>query len=158
MVGLNISGSVLRTDAAPGGIISFELARDEGAVRAILDSWEDKAEEQAKISAGFNLGLDFLFIPAYSTTIALGIIWLTVLLFSRPWITKLALFLAWGQWIAAALDVIENVALYQMLLEGPSTFLAQLASTCAMVKFALVILGLVYALGASLVWFIRRFS
>ncbi|HUS94260.1 MAG TPA: hypothetical protein VMZ24_03675 [Patescibacteria group bacterium] len=70
MVVLSFTGRNLITDAAPGGILSYELAGHEDTAQGILDSWDDIA----RIYAGFNLGFDYLFLIFYSTTIALAII------------------------------------------------------------------------------------
>jgi hypothetical protein len=51
----------LRTRTAPGGIVSFELAKNYAASQQILDSWSAKA----KINAALSLGLDFLFLILY---------------------------------------------------------------------------------------------
>jgi hypothetical protein len=159
MISLNISGKALSTPEVPSGIITYEFAADEDDVRDIFHSWAEHEPEpsQYKVIAGFNLGLDFLYLPAYSTTIAMGILWITRSLFKRRSIILAAVLLAWGQWVAAVLDIVENVALYKMLLDGPTGSLPQVASICALIKFILVGVGLAYVVVTSLLWLIRRF-
>lgn len=143
MAVLNIVDGPLKTGAAPQGIVSFELAGKVSTAQAILDSWDP----QARIHAGFSLGFDFLFMLLYSTTIAYACIWVSNGLRDawRP-LATVGLLLAWGQWLAALLDAVENTALLVILLNGPAAAWPQLAWWCASVKFVFVLLGLVYAI------------
>jgi hypothetical protein len=140
---LQATSAPLTTDAAPQGIISFEFAGDVPAAQQIVDSWD----AQARGHAGFNLGFDFLFLVLYSTTIAFACAWIAGSF--QGGLKSLAaagLLLAWGQWLAALLDAVENTGLLIILLDAPAAPWPQIARWCALVKFALVILGLVYAL------------
>jgi len=134
-------GAPLETSAAPYGIISFELAGTPASVEKILASWD----ENAQLHAAFSLGLDYLYMVVYSTTIALGCIWAAWVLRSRSWpLAGLGAFLAWGQWLAAVLDGIENAGLTIMLFSGSSELWALLARWCAISKFALIFFGLTW--------------
>jgi hypothetical protein len=144
MVTLNVTGMPLQTAAAPVGIVSFELAGNVSTAQTILASWD----EAARIYAGFNLGLDYLFLVLYSTTIALAILWLADSLKLQGWSLALATWLAWGQWLAAALDAVENGALLVMLVGEAATPWPQVAFWTAVVKFALIALGLLYVVAA----------
>lgn len=136
---LNVTGAALRNEVAPQGIVSWELAGNLSNAWAILASWD----AAARVSAAFNLGLDFLFLALYSTTIAFACVWLAS---SLPWpvLARIGVILAWGQWGAAALDAVENVALSIMLLDMPATPWPQTAWGCAVLKFGIVFLGLIY--------------
>jgi hypothetical protein len=48
----------LVTSQAPGGIISFELAKTPAKSTSIMNSWDSTQ----KLIAAFSLGLDYLFI------------------------------------------------------------------------------------------------
>lgn len=148
MIALNVAGRPLQTGAAPSGIISYEFAGDLAGASAIIDSWDPVA----RVNAGFNLGLDFLYLFLYSTTIAMALLWLTE---GLPW-RWLAVALAWGQWLAALLDAGENYALLIMLVHGPADPWPQLAWWCAAVKFSLVFAGLLLVLIAAIVQGVRR--
>jgi len=143
---LNLLGSSLNTAAAPSGIISFELAGDPAISTAIIDSWDPTSQMIASLS----LGLDYLFLFIYSTTIAMGCIWAMNAFISKPsFYLSVGILLAWGQGLAALLDAVENAALLRLLLDGIQSPWPQLAQTCAVIKFALIALGLIYiALGA----------
>ena len=49
-------------------IVDFELAGSVPKAQAIIDAWN----ENDRIRAGFSLGFDYLYMPVYSTTIALA--------------------------------------------------------------------------------------
>ena len=142
----------LSTAAAPAGIISYEFAGDIPGAQAILDSWS----APVRVRVGLNLGLDFLFLALYSTTIACVCAWIAGALPAAA--AALGIALAWGQWLAALLDTVENIALLNILLNAPASPWPQIARLCAVFKFALVFLGLLYALmgGIWLVWTARQ--
>jgi hypothetical protein len=155
MAVLNGVDRPLVTEAAPRGIVSFELAGDVSSARAILDSWDARA----RAHAGFSLGFDFVFLILYSTTIAcacawgargLGEVW-------RP-LAPVGPLLAWGQWLAGLLDAVENTALWVILADGPSVPWPRLAWWCAAIKFTLVALGLLCALLSGLWLALKRES
>jgi len=142
MVILNLTGSPLRTNKAPAGIISYELAGNEETAASILNSWNN----QAKVYAGFNLGIDYLWMIFYSTTIALGLVWVADA-FNLKGILSTALnLLAWGQWLAPLLDALENTALLIMLFNQPVSPWPLIAYWSAVLKFTLVILGILTVL------------
>jgi hypothetical protein len=142
MVGMSAMGAALSTDAAPYGIVSFEFAGSVTNAGKILDSW---AERDVIPVAAFIQGLDFLFLTVYSTALALGCVWASRVYQSRGWsLAVLAARLAWGQWAAAGLDAVENVALTALLFGGAASPFPQIAWVCAALKFTLISLGLVY--------------
>jgi hypothetical protein len=155
MIILNMVGKPLVSSPAPYGIVSFELARDTAQAQAILDSWD----QTAQLHAAFSLGLDFLFIPLYAITLTLTCLWAAR--FGRErrrfpsWLVMIGLLgipLAWAQSVAAGLDIIENLALARMLFGAVTTSWPQIASMCAVVKFGLVAVGIVYSLLALAVY------
>lgn len=151
---MQITSLPLITDAAPQGIISFELAGSFGAVKWMLVSWD----AQAKMFAALGLGLDYVFMLLYSTTIALACLWAGETLRLAGWpLARIGPGLAWGQWAAAALDAIENFALI-MVLFGGLTFSRwpELARACALLKFGLIFAGLVYAFFGLAAYITRR--
>src|SRR5262245_10286849 len=110
------------------GILAFEFAGRPENARDILECWSDRQ----KARAGFSLGLDFLFISAYSTSLALAC------LYSAEACTRicgrlsgtchsLGVSLAWCATIAAVLDVIEDCALLVQLFHKPRSPLPEIA-------------------------------
>ncbi len=132
----------LVTEAAPAGIVSFEFAWTLESAQAMIASWGD----QARVSAAFGLGVDYLLMPAYALALGLGVV-LAVPRFSRlPRLAALGPWLAWGQILAAGLDSIENYALIRLVFGAREAYLAPLAGWCALFKFSLLLLGLGYVL------------
>jgi hypothetical protein len=153
MLVMNQMGAPLTTEAAPAGIVSYELAGSVDQAQKILASWDISAREYA----AFGLGFDYLFMVAYSLTIALGCVWGGAVLMPRRWpLAGLAVPLAWGAWLAAVLDAVENLALTWMLFNMPASPWPELARICALFKFAFVLLGIVYILYALLAGLLSR--
>ncbi len=130
---------------APNGIVSFEFAGTPLAAQEMLNLWGPRGQ----LFCGFLLGLDYLFLVAYSTAIAAG-----VTRFARgreERVARWAFALAYAQWVAALLDATENLALFQVLRGLIETKWVLIAYWCAAGKFLLVGLGLLGALGLG-VW------
>lgn len=125
------------------GIIALEKAGSEEKARQIIAAWD---ASEARSRALFNVHLDFLFLVVYSTTVALACI-LASGMFRTParWESTVGVALAWGQWLAALLDAVENVALLKML-RGPVTEpWPWIARWSAIPKFILIGAGVAYA-------------
>ena len=151
---LTALGGALRTDAAPQGIVWFEFAWDAAGAERMIGSWD----ETARIHAGIVLGLDYLFLVAYATAIALGCALVAGALRPHwPGVAALGLLLAWAQLAAAGFDAVENYALVRLLVGSRDPLWAPLAAGCAIPKFALVACGLAYAAtGSVALWSVRR--
>lgn len=130
----------LTTPAAPGGIVSFELAGSREQAHLIVASWSNLAS----LYAAFGLGLDYLFMPMYALSIALG----TLLAAGRHkgWVKFVGTLAGWGAFAAAVFDAVENFALWKVLLGDVFSSWPQVSAVCATVKFALILLGILYAL------------
>ena len=153
MACLQTLGKPLVTDAAPSGIISYEFVGDLPTARAILDSWG----VSGRVSAGLNLGLDFLFLFAYAGSIGLGCVLVARNLSSPGGLAhKMGMWLAWGLPIAALLDCVENYALIRLLLGSELAIWPTVAYWCAIPKFALVIRGVLFVLVGGVVGLLRQ--
>ena len=93
------------------GIVSFELAKDLPSSITILNSWDILA----KTAAGLSLGFDFLFLIVYALFISILIHQLNNRLWKHLRFYNLGVILIWGVFLAAFLDVIENIALIKLL-------------------------------------------
>ena len=153
MIVLNIIGIPLKTEVAPQGIVSFELAGDLPTAQTIMNSWDQKA----RIHAGLSLGFDYLFMVLYSTTITLACVMVARHL-RLQWqvFALIGLALAWGQWLAAILDGVENYALFLLLVGSDDSLWPAVAWWCATVKFFIVILGILYSLVGTSIRFLKR--
>ena len=136
---------------AEPNIVDFELAGTTDRATEIINTWD----MQDRIRAGFNLGFDYLYMPVYSTLIALACVWGAGVLASRRW-RKAGLLLGWGLWAAALFDAMENVALTVILFGTVAAPYPQVAQVCAILKFGLIVLGLMFAAVATVVYLVRK--
>jgi len=140
---MNMVSQPLVTSQAPGGIVSFELAKTPASSTAIMNSWDSTQ----KLIAAFSLGLDYLFILFYSMTLSLGCVWTTIVLkLNKPVIALIGVIVAWLQWAAAILDGIENYSLFRILLVESKFPYSQLAFYCAVLKFGIIFAGIIWCL------------
>jgi len=138
----------LKTTAAPFGIVSFELARTQTNSQEMLQSWGP----QGQIYAALSIGLDYLYLFSYSSTISLGCVFVAQRVAKRTNVFSLAgVLLAWSQGAAALLDAIENYALIRLLLGADQELWPTLAWWCAVPKFAIIASGLVYLVAGGVV-------
>jgi hypothetical protein len=154
---LNIVDEPLITTEAPYGIVSFELAGGAEQAQAIIGSWDERARQ----FAAFSLGFDFLYILAYSTLISVGCVIAATNIRTANWpLWGSGISLAWGMWLAALLDGVENLCLSLILLAGASASLwPAIARICALSKFGLLFVGLVftfYGLAIGIVGRLKR--
>jgi len=141
MLSLNALGGPLNTEVAPLGIVSFELAGDLSLAQSMVESWGQRGQ----VYAGLNLGLDYVFLVAYSSSIALGCVLVARSLSRRvESLSSVGMLLAWAQFGAALLDAVENYALIQVLLGSQQELWPAVARWCAIPKFLIVAAGLVY--------------
>jgi hypothetical protein len=145
---MGAAGAPLNTSQAPNGIVSFEFAWNIENAEAMLASWDS----QARMRAGFIQGLDFLFLLVYSSAIGLGCLVSAAVLQRLGWpLAAAGRWLAWGLWLAALFDFVENVALVMLLFGQAAPEWPPLAGVCASAKFGLIFAGLVYIFYAGAV-------
>ena len=114
--------------------------------RRVISSWDETAQESARK----NLSLDYIFIPLYTTALAILAI-KTAHWFADSnalWMSNVAIAFAWGAWLAGLLDIGENCALLRCLQVYPDVpnGVAQMANWCARLKFLLIGLAAVSAI------------
>jgi hypothetical protein len=136
---------------AKPNIVDFELAGTTARTSEIINAWDT----QDKVRAGFSLGIDFLYMPVYSTLIALACVWAAGIFASRQWRATGLLF-AWGLWAAALLDAVENMALTVLLFGTVANPYPQIAQLCATLKFCLILLGLAFAVVALVAYLVKK--
>ena len=131
-------------EAAPGGIVGFELAWSASRANEYLSAWRGTdALETAKVS----LGVDFAFLLAYPLMFATG----AALLIRRPiagTFDRLGNVIRKAVLFCIPLDAVENLALWRMIDHGASDGLAHLATICAVLKFMLVIAAALWCIVA----------
>jgi hypothetical protein len=150
-VSVLVGVALLLLDPGGDGIVGLEVAGSVEAAEEVMAVWEDRDV----IHAAFGTGLDYVFLFAYGNAVALACIW-GRRVFRRSFLVALGAVLAWGAWVAAALDAVENIALLDMIrgpVESPSP---QVAAACAYPKFVLIYAGVFYAVAALLARLARR--
>jgi len=144
----------LKTSDAPMGIVSFELEMDFSKAQAIMNSWDRNARSYAL----FGLGLDYLYMFAYSFAIALACIRIASLLSCRlSKISTAGILVAWTLWLAALLDATENYALMQLMLGSQNPTWSLVSFYCAIPKFIIIAVGLGYVIiGLGLFFIVKN--
>jgi len=146
---MQLVSAPLKTNAAPMGIVSFELAGTPEKAFQIMVSWVTQAPDQPVraieilLYTAFGLGIDYLYMPTYALTLALGV--LLALGRHKGWFASLGIWIGWGSLAAALFDATENFALWKILLGEFQSAWPMVAAVCATIKFALIMLGLGYA-------------
>lgn len=155
MIVFGISGAPLTTEAAPYGVVSFELAGSVEKTDLILSSWD----ADAQLRAAFGLGLDYLFMAVYASTIALGCGLAGQVLKRTGWpLRSWGSVLGWAVILAAILDSIENMALTTLIFGSVVSPWPEMARWCAIFKFALIFIGIVYVIYGGVVALVVRIS
>jgi hypothetical protein len=139
-----VSRNLTVPGVVPQGMISFELAGDPLIVNSILHSWNPDQISSAR----WSLTLDYLFLVLYSNALAIACLWVAHWTEWRP-ARILGAWLAWGQWLAGAINAAESYALLNLLagasvIATPDATLAAAARGLAFAKFFLVEAALAY--------------
>lgn len=130
------SRKLLENDVATKHIASLELAPNAARAEAVIKSWGDAGVKAAKE----NIALDCLFIPAYTTLLAL--LWFAAASALRgrfPGVASFVTVWGWAMWGAGLLDYVEDFCDYRMLEHGATDALARVSSICATVKFVVTL-------------------
>jgi hypothetical protein len=106
----------------------------------MIDMWDVRAMQ----FASFGLGFDFLFMPLYAIAISLG----CLLAAGRHpgTFARIGAWLGWGAFLAMVLDMVENFGLWSSLLGNAQSAWPAVSFWCAVIKFILIILGILYGL------------
>ncbi len=147
---LQIIDGSLQTAAAPNGIVSYELAGSAAVAGSILASWDANAQ----LHAAFSLGFDFLYMLAYTVTLALVVLWLAEV--RTGLMRTLGVIVAWAMGVAGLADALENYFLWQMLLSGANDTAAVAARWASLLKFGLILLAFAYIILALLAYRFAR--
>ncbi|XGB40809.1 MAG: hypothetical protein LVS60_10255 [Nodosilinea sp. LVE1205-7] len=129
---LTAMGAPLTNSQTPWGILSFELCAYGSSCTAIVQSWNSSVQLKAALS----LGVDYLFMVAYSATLFLGLLMMADPV--PPGLRRLTLGAAAAAWLAGAADALENYFLFQILLSPSNLQFAWPATASATVKFILL--------------------
>lgn len=135
---LRWQGNDLIQSVTPSGILALEFANTPEQLNYVLSFWN-------KETVRINIWIDFLFIIAYTWFFVLAIAQTASIWEQRVMVQ----FGATGirlAFLAAMLDITENILMLQSINGHYTTSSLQLTWYCAAIKFAIVIVLLLYIL------------
>ncbi len=132
-------------------IVDFELAGSLARANEIMHSWP----EGGAVDAAMGIGLDYLFLLAYPIALGLATVQVAHSMRFGRW-RNLGYLLASLLLAAGLLDAVENFALYQIVMGQGTEYLAKIARFCAIPKFLIVILSVLYLAAGLLNIFTKR--
>jgi hypothetical protein len=133
-----VLGAPLRTDAAPLGIVSLQVAASPDVAASILASWVDVPRARLLWAHGLDLALPV----AYAVAIGLAAAGLSRGVgTSRAGVSAPAVA-AGGALVAAIADQVENVAMWLTILRGPGWGSVLVTLVAMTVKSAVLVLAL----------------
>ena len=150
MAAMYMVGAPLKTEAAPNGIVTFELCALASGCERILQTWTPRQREYAMLG----LGLDYLYMVLYPAVIASAL--LTVAKTLPRVIQGSARLMAWMLVLAGLADAFENYFLIQMLITGENAGNAMPAAAFASGKFVVIALALALLAVAAVLNVVRR--
>lgn len=123
-------------------MVHFELAAGSARnAERIMAIWRDaKLEQDARIS----LWLDFAFLLAYPLGLALAC-W-TLANGGSGWVAQAGICTGFLVLLCTPLDAAENIALLRMVDKGADGAIVRVAAVCAVIKFLLAGLAMLYLL------------
>jgi len=135
----------LRLKAHTGyGTIDLQHAKTAAEVKAIAAAWIARPDAAL---AGFNLGLDFLFMPLYGFALFYGgIAAREAFAPKESTLRRVATFLAAAPLAASVFDVMENSFELSMLLATPTDQIASISFSMTCAKWICVVIGIAMAL------------
>jgi hypothetical protein len=129
-----------KTDFTPLGIVSLELASSISQVQHILAIWNHN-------DLLLNIGLDFLFIPAY-TFFFIQSLKITISKHRLNWLQQVDTKLIAVAYLAAALDSIENLLMLSSMMGHYSAGSICATASIATTKFVGIGFILLYLIGS----------
>ncbi len=135
---LQWQGSLLKTSFSPRGIIDLEFADTPQRLHELLMGW--------KISmVKINIWLDFLFIVCYVILLSLASE-ISALKWQSSFMRQIGLVMARLAYLAGVLDIAENLLMLQSIYGNFTSASLQLTYYCALVKFMIAGIILIYLL------------
>jgi len=130
-------GSSLKTPTAKRGILDLELARTPELLQTALSGWDLSVVKM-------NIWLDFAFIVTYVVFLSLAAETTAGKWGNIRWLSQTGLFLARAAYVAGVLDIAENLLMLKTISGSYDAISLQLTFYCAVVKFILAGLIIVY--------------
>jgi hypothetical protein len=137
-------------------ILDFEFAATKARVSQILAEWGPAGRHAARIS----LIVDYAYMISYGGFFTLAGFATRDLARARGWrgFERAGRFVPFFALAAAGFDAIENIFLLLALAGHGGGTAPLLATICSTIKFTLITIAIVYALGGLTRWVNRRVS
>lgn len=144
---------LIKNEITPYGIVSFEFIHTIANVQAALNMWGTTGQA----AVGFSLGIDYLFILAYSVVAIFGLKMTAQKVdhYSSA-LAKIILFMAAIFPLVALSDAIENFSLLRLLFGSENEVWVLVAYYSASIKFAVAALCLLCILLGQIYAFAKR--
>ena len=138
---INAFDKHLKNDLVPNGIVSFQFAKSLDNSLKMINSWD----AEAKVYVALSLGIDYLYLLTYGSFLVLSVLLLATKL-PHGFLKKAAGIVVPMIILAALLDGVENYGSIRLLTGTHTQSMASLVYYCASVKFALIVIGIIYLL------------
>ena len=137
---MQFQGRSLKTALNPIGIVDLELADSIFELNALLANWD-------KDVVRLNIWIDFLFIVAY-TFFFIQSIRLILAKHRFNWLQQLGKKLIVLAYLAAILDVVENILMLTSIMGHYSAGSVLATASIATLKFSIIAIILIYLIGS----------
>ena len=154
MVVMAKTGAILKTDAAPMGILNLEFAYNTTKTTTIINSWASINHADVISAAKINTYWDFLFLFFYAGFLFLACKKIATNI-NGPF-AKAGNFIAKGALLAGFLDVLENLGMLITLHRHTSSTVAFCTTFFSVIKWGLALMAVFYMLAGLLVLAYRK--
>ncbi len=137
---MQFQGRSLKTALNPIGIVDLELADTVSELNALLANWDTDVVR-------LNIWIDFLFIIAY-TFFFIQSIRLILAKHHFNWLQQLGKKLIALAYLAAILDVIENLLMFASIMGHYTAGSLFATASIASLKFSIIAIILIYLIGS----------
>lgn len=140
------TGSTLKTNTTPHGIVDLELAYNSSKVRTILNEWSVTGRNNvSNIRVAIkNTWLDFIFLFFYSLFLFYSC--KTIAESFTGFLNSFGKFLAMGALNAGMLDIAENAGMLFSLHGFYSNGICMFTAICSVIKWVLALSAVAYLL------------
>jgi hypothetical protein len=147
---MQFQGRSLKTASNPIGIVDLELADTVTELKAVLMNWDADIVR-------LNIWIDFIFILAY-TFFFIQSIQLILAKYRPICIQQLGKKLIKLAYVAAVLDVIENILMLASIMGHYSAGSVLATASIATLKFLIIAIILIYLVGSLLLKTSQKFA
>lgn len=139
MVIMQWQGHVLRSNESKLGIVDLEFADTAARINVLLAHWDIAVVKM-------NIRLDFLFIVCYVSFFAIACVYAAMRWPEGAWQRQSGMLLARLAFAAGVFDIAENLLMLQSIAGNYTDTSLVLTRYCAVLKFAVIGVVLLYLL------------